>query len=103
MSPIKMTLITAALGFIVASAVSALSLRLNVHQGNGGDQYAVSTAPAAQDPTVTWSQPGRSALYGSNLYLGTEPMVQVDEPLFDRTRGLCATPSHQGCPTGWTH
>jgi hypothetical protein len=84
MSFIKTYLITAALGLAVASGISALSLHENINRGNGGDQSRFFTPPAATDPTLTWSQPGRSALYGNNLSMSAESTVHADELLFGR-------------------
>ena len=69
MLPIKTTLVMAAFGLAVASGFSALSLHMNSHYGNGGDQFD-----------------GRSALYGSH-YTSTEPTASADDPQFDHTKG----------------
>ena len=88
MSFIKTYLITAALGLAVAGGVSILSLHENENRGNGGDVHHVLTPPAATEPTLTRSQPGRSAHYGNNLFTDAEPTAHVDDPLFGRASVL---------------
>jgi hypothetical protein len=87
MSFIKTYLITAALGLAVAGGISILSLHENENRGNGGEVRHALTPLAATDPTMTWSQPGRSA-HGNNLFIDAEPTVHADDPLFGRASVL---------------